>query len=125
MELFPWLQDIPGWAYAFGAVALMYGFNQQAERKRREKWEQRIIDDFDEVVEWLREIDPRMQEEQELIDEAWDAVENDKFSLAPALHLDLERKKREAGERTVTDPLRREWRRKMEEEFEQRMKKSK
>lgn len=103
MEIFDFLNDLPGWAtwalFVLFSMAVVLGLQIQ----RLEKEAQRRSEDIDEIIEWLKEIDPRLEEERD-------------YGSGYFPHqLELSKEKSAKGERTLRDPLRREWRRKEEE----------
>lgn len=83
-----------------------YYANRAVERLRSEIHD--LHQDIDEICAWIQEIDPRFDEERGLLEDL--EFGEGLPSSGPDL-MDLQRRKRAAGERTLIDPLRREWRR--------------
>jgi hypothetical protein len=104
---------------AFVIFAVIWGYFQNKDDKARGAERDRLDDDIGEITDWLIEIDPRFDDERELYEAAWDAVEDEEgISFAPADQLKYTREKRERGERTLKDPLRRHWRDKQKKKEE-------
>jgi hypothetical protein len=107
------MMEIEWWVFfAFcGALYVVLGRDQKAMRKRVDE----TYGDIHEITQWLIEIDPRFDEERRVKDSAIEEIDAGEFTLAGMHHLDLVNEKEERGERTLSDPLRREWRQKQEE----------
>ncbi len=95
-------------------------FEVGEKEKRQDQWKQDIEEDLNEVAQWLIEIDPRFDYEKQLmleLEEGLDKPLKEKANIfAGAQHNALIREKEEAGERTLLDPLRRKWRRGLDEQ---------
>ena len=62
---------------------------------------ERTLEAFDGLRDYLYEIDPQFDDERE----SWRAFNNDESTFAGMNHMELIRKKEEAGKRTLTTPL--------------------
>jgi hypothetical protein len=57
------------------------------------------------LEDYAKEIDPRFDEERRVLAELNEAVTDGKSTMAGINHRDLERRKRERGERMLHDPI--------------------
>lgn len=85
------------------AVALWFahGWYLNDRLKRVHEKLDRVLENFDGLREYLYEIDPQFDDERELMTELHESLEKKSLSFSGMNHMELTKKKKEQGKRTL------------------------
>jgi hypothetical protein len=96
-----------GYETVISAIVLCFAFGWYLNERLRGVHEKldHLADEFNGLREYLYELDPQFDDERELLKELNDSIKGGTISFSGMNHMELVKKKREEGRRTLDSPF--------------------